>query len=296
MTAPTRLTAPPSAEDAAAAFLAAVLPVRGEDEAYRCEIFPAPAGAAGKFKNFLNAEALARHLVAHGQTANAYFACATFPADGEDRLAEHALRVGALWADLDCGPGKPYETREAARSAIDAFVLPPSALVNSGNGLQAWWLLDEPSSDLDRAVRLVRGLAHSLDGDSHVADRARIMRVPGTLNVKPSNPQPLPVELLHLDVRLRYGLDDFVAAGVDEIGAAAPGSASPGASTVPSGLPVGSVRCTSSRSAHRSASNVRRPRRGAQSARRRDIDSASLRPRLAGPGRVPGDRGRPVDP
>ena len=55
--------------------------------------------------------------------------------------------LGAVWADLDF---KLFDTDLSAKQALKAFPLPASIVVASGGGLQPYWLLDQPSSDLRR--------------------------------------------------------------------------------------------------------------------------------------------------
>lgn len=61
--------------------------------------------------------------------------------------------------------------------------LPPSMIVNSGGGYHAYWLLDEPTTDLDTAQQVLRGLAQKFGGDG--LSPAQSMRLPGTVNCKP---------------------------------------------------------------------------------------------------------------
>ncbi len=95
---------------------------------------------------------------------------------------------------------------------VKEFKLSPSIIVSSGHGLHCYWLLNRPypiNSDKDKlnAKGCVKGLALVLGGDS-VFDLSRVLRVPGTKNVKdPDN--PLPVEILEFSPIRRYKLDDF---------------------------------------------------------------------------------------
>ena len=224
----------------AAAFLRAILPERESDERYRLEVFPAPPGLSATSKNYLDVDKLAAYLVRHGQERNAYVALATFPADGGDREAEHALRTGVAWADLDVGIGKPYGSKEGALAALERFHLPPSCVVDSGNGLHVYWVLDEPADDLDRVLAIVRGLARVLPGDPKVALKSQVMRVPGTFNHKAKNPRPLAVKLLSIDEENTYSIDAFADAGVPEIRDAPSERHNEGTeATDISGLPVG---------------------------------------------------------
>lgn len=65
---------------------------------------------------------------------------------------------------------------------LQAYKLPPSLVVFSGGGYQAFWKLAQPTADLDRVERINRQLAADLGGDNcHNIDR--IMRLPGTINL-----------------------------------------------------------------------------------------------------------------
>lgn len=66
---------------------------------------------------------------------------------------------------------------------LHAFNLPPTAVVLSGGGYNAYWKLAEPLTDLDQAESINRWLVQQLDGDRAATDVSRILRVPGTLNL-----------------------------------------------------------------------------------------------------------------
>jgi hypothetical protein len=76
---------------------------------------------------------------------------------------------------------------ELAHRRIKAFGHRPTMLAHTGNGLQAWWLFHEHAAITDEwpvkhfeAINI--GLAERLGGD-HVHDLARVLRVPGTINL-----------------------------------------------------------------------------------------------------------------
>jgi hypothetical protein len=108
------------------------------------------------------------------------------------RGADHVSRLTAAYVDLDIGK---------AGESVDAIVArlrdgpPPSLAVSSGRGLHAYWMLDEPTEDLERVRRLNQRLRDILGGDNAV-DPARILRVAGTLHHKQRPAQP--VSLLKL--------------------------------------------------------------------------------------------------
>lgn len=135
--------------------------------------------------------------------------------------------IGALWLDVDiAGPahkkGNLPATAESALALVEvAFPgLPPSCVVDSGHGLQLYWLFKQwhQVSDDNRAETSSLLLdfnthwrnvckAHGFDADS-VCDLARVMRLPGTMNNKvPGDPRP--VTQLVMNQSLRYPFADI---------------------------------------------------------------------------------------
>ncbi len=101
-------------------------------------------------------------------------------AGAKDQL--HSARV--FWADLDF---KKKGDPKRLITALKTFPMKPSMVVNSGNGVHLYWVLDEPY-DLnteDKRTRfecILKGICDALGGDRAVTDSSRIMRVPGTTN------------------------------------------------------------------------------------------------------------------
>ncbi len=85
------------------------------------------------------------------------------------------LALPALYADIDHPTGTTLTDLRTAR-------LPPSIIIHSGGGLHAYWLLEEPTTDLNTARQVLQGLARTFKGDS--LSPAQSMRLPGTLNPK----------------------------------------------------------------------------------------------------------------
>lgn len=141
--------------------------------------------------------------------ANAYFAVGGYvPAqhDGElRRTAACALFHRSLRLDIDCGPGKPYPTKRDGWQALVAFLqgagLPEPTVVDSGGGLHVYWPLTEDMPQ-DRWLTLAGGLKQACERHHFAADpvvtmdAARILRLPGTPNLKTGTARP--VQILHL--------------------------------------------------------------------------------------------------
>jgi len=103
---------------------------------------------------------------------------------------DNVLECPALWVDVDCA--KQGIAGADAIAALNYLPHPPTLIINSGGGLHAYWMLEEPQniSPGEKACDIVeaclRQLAHVLAGDMQCAELARILRLPGTMNSKES--------------------------------------------------------------------------------------------------------------
>lgn len=142
---------------------------------------------------------------------NVFFACAEYSSE-HGRKADNVKQVCAFFMDIDVGSDKAhkglgYDTLEAAQAALSSFCeeasLPaPNAIVESGGGLHAYWLLNRPidCATWKSFAQLLKATAkaRSFFADpTRTADPASILRLPGTLNHKYSPPRP--VQVVHLD-------------------------------------------------------------------------------------------------
>jgi replicative DNA helicase len=165
--------------------------------------------------------------------------------------ATDCLAIPGLWLDIDIeGPGHKgghqlARDRPAAHALVDTFPLRPTAVIDSGGGLQAWWLFDElhdietTTPDLLAAWGATWTRLGSVAGIhvDNVFDVARIMRLPGTTNRKEGLARS--VQLISAEWGQRYGVDDLeqhldeppappersVASSVPYIGPERPGDA-----------------------------------------------------------------------
>ena len=132
---------------------------------------------------------------------------------------EATMGITSLWIDIDY-LSVAHKKKNLPPTMQDALSLipsdmPPSMVVHSGHGLQAWWIFPEPllfNSAEDRRLPAApaddwkqlfkqRAAERGWDVDS-VADLARVMRIPGTTNTKvPADFRP--VEIVEMNDR-RY--------------------------------------------------------------------------------------------
>ncbi len=112
--------------------------------------------------------------------------------------AAEVVALPAFYTDLD-------DPTDAALIKLRGARLPPSVIVWSGGGYHAYWLLDEPTTDLNTAWQVLQTLARTFGGDG--LSPAQSLRLPGTVNTKPERGGAL----CHLVERSdrHYHLSDF---------------------------------------------------------------------------------------
>lgn len=146
-------------------------------------------------------------ITAAGQK-NIYFSPGICAHPKDDKLSEpDIIGIPALWTDVDIYHPVAHAAQNLPRTVEEAYTLipeflHPSIIVYSGHGLQFWWLFrecwyfDTPEEKkkaknlLTRLQGYIRQQAQAkgwhLDA---VQDLCRVMRLPGTLNIKvPSEP------------------------------------------------------------------------------------------------------------
>lgn len=134
------------------------------------------------------ADRVVEFLRAHRGRDNVYFALnATRPGVTDVPSEDDVTAVRAVTLDVDlANRGSSEEDYDRVLSQIRAVDPPPTAIVFSGGGYQAHWLIDPPappaSPAAERAVEVSRALAEAFGGDA-VFNPNRIMRLPGTINV-----------------------------------------------------------------------------------------------------------------
>lgn len=140
---------------------------------------------------------------------DAYFAVGSMDNLGKyaKRKGENAVAFKSFFIDIDCGEakfakGEGYLDQASALVALKAFIiklnLPKPILVNSGYGWHVYWTLTEDISAaewLPVAQRFKQVVKHAglIADNTRTADRASVLRVPGTFNYKRGLQAPVAV-------------------------------------------------------------------------------------------------------
>ena len=128
----------------------------------------------------------------HGRNENHFFGVATRRDDSSGALS-NCHHLPALFVDIDA-----KTTKANALDRLKECSSPPSIIIDSGGGWHAYWLLKEPlelATDTDQAYQLLGGLAMALDADPSAAEPARVLRIPGTRNLKYDPPRLVTVQV-----------------------------------------------------------------------------------------------------
>ncbi len=169
-------------------------------------------------------EGLAAAAARRAPTCCVWFGAATrreHLTNGQRGGAADCVAIPGFWLDIDVeGPGHKgghdlAPDRAAAHALVAAFPLPPTVVIDSGGGLQAWWLFPELEELTERTTGMLAAFGATWDRigrergihvDS-VFEPARVMRLPGTTNRKDGLARP--VQIHSAAWYRRYGLDDL---------------------------------------------------------------------------------------
>ena len=111
---------------------------------------------------------------------------------------DNVIGTKALWVDVDVANDPQYTFK-------------PSAIVWSGHGYHLYWFLREPLVELDAIEALNQILEADIPGSDACWNANRILRVPGTWNVKPGK-EPVLTHIIETSDAV-YDVQDFVVLG-----------------------------------------------------------------------------------
>jgi hypothetical protein len=119
-------------------------------------------------------------------------------------------RVVTLWADYDLE--KFGKSKEEGLEDLQNLSCPPNMVVFTGGGLQPYWILEEPArsaEDMARSEYIINAFTLWWGIDKGVKDYSRVLRAPGTPNIKYDPPRMCLIE--QCDSGARYSLDELEA-------------------------------------------------------------------------------------
>ena len=147
-------------------------------------------------------------------------------ASGGRGTSSDVCAIGCLWADIDLAGGVHANERlprneDDVRRILERVWATPTAIVRSGHGIHAYWMLSETwvfeGEDERRRAASIAKAWHGRVCDAaaslgfkleNLGDLSRVLRVPGTVNRKdPDDPQPC--EFLECDLARRHHLADL---------------------------------------------------------------------------------------
>lgn len=140
------------------------------------------------------------------------------PRRGESGKGSDVAGALCLFADVDGGEDGIEGAVELVKR--DPFLPSPNLVVVSGGGLHCYWLLKAPlwfenakgredySVTLRRLQKVIGGSAPGAHADPACKDAARVLRVPGTYNLKRET-EPRLVRLLRLNMQERYHYSEW---------------------------------------------------------------------------------------
>ncbi|MCA1807356.1 MAG: RepB family DNA primase [Actinobacteria bacterium] len=112
--------------------------------------------------------------------------------DGTGAKAENITRIRTYYVDID-----GLKNKTPALEMLITAALKPSAIVETKNGVHAYWYAARQTPVNYSEYRRVQvGLIKAFGGDKGAKDISRVLRVPGTLHLK--NPsEPFKVRIVH---------------------------------------------------------------------------------------------------
>lgn len=120
---------------------------------------------------------------------------------GEPRISTYVRSQKRYIAAINCLYGEYDEKDYGSKAAILGYLAEapfpyPSVVIDSGGGIHCYWLLQTPfiieNEDRREAARIIQYLwVDTVASDPGARDLTRVLRVPGTMNLKYDPPRPV---------------------------------------------------------------------------------------------------------
>jgi len=112
--------------------------------------------------------------------------------------SNNCIKTNVLYLDFD-----QCDYNEVINRIYQAELPGPTIIVNSGGGYHVYWILNEPIND---ATDIVKAMIRATGSDPRPKDKARLFRVPGSLNHKYDLPRKC--EIVYDDTKV-YKIEAF---------------------------------------------------------------------------------------
>jgi putative DNA primase/helicase len=154
------------------------------------------ASGAGPQITSDDTEALKKFVIKHDQRGWGVYACVSTMVDKKHHHSKEAINeIPSLHIDID---SKDIDdSKNDVVRKLKTLRLPPSILVDSGNGIHAYWKFKEAIhiadehytpqerlEEIDRIEAALKLLCDLVGGDIKVTQPSAVMRLPGTFNTK----------------------------------------------------------------------------------------------------------------
>jgi phage/plasmid-associated DNA primase len=167
------------------------------------------SGGAGPQITSNNSADLKKFVTKHDRPGWGVYACVSTMVDAKHHHAKESIReTPSLHTDIDL-KDLALDTKEDIVRKLKALRLPPSVVVDSGNGVHCYWRFKEACSadDIEHIESALKLLCDLVGGDIKVTHPAAVMRLPGTHNTKHEGQNHLVIILEQNDNV--YELDDL---------------------------------------------------------------------------------------
>lgn len=158
------------------------------------------------FKKFMT-----RKIEAYAKKMNSenhiFFGVAT--RDGQGGKKDNLVSIPAVWTEIDY---KNHSNDQNVEKVLANLPIDPSITVFSGGGLHLYWLLDTPATkdQIPEIEDINRRLIQATGGvEDKIHDASRIMRLPGTNNIKLEYGDPIQANVKELNKDRLYSLDQL---------------------------------------------------------------------------------------
>jgi RepB DNA-primase from phage plasmid len=143
-----------------------------------------PDNGSVKTNTCANAADVREFLHEHGSRANIYYSVNPCRRTMTRKARKQDIATAEfVHADLDPRDDEtPAQAKARYRRQLDSCEPAPTAIIDSGNGLQVLWRLKSPSQNFSDVEARSRALTLKLGGKAGTQNVDRILRLPGTIN------------------------------------------------------------------------------------------------------------------